>query len=150
MSQRPCFNFTSETVTLRENARKDSVCITKNTANDEQSILSSDPSIVGLIPTAVTLLGSRRIDIMAIHQQIPIIAFLLTFAELAVGREGRTASSQQNRLPFTNVTQELKQTKRLWNYLWNTPPIIPKTTQPALLAMHILSCLTVALLLWQT
>ncbi|KAF2107021.1 hypothetical protein BDV96DRAFT_589992 [Lophiotrema nucula] len=58
-------------------------CILTELDNYDQAILSSGNAILGFIPTVVTLLSATDDDLLRIHAEYPILAFLLSITNIS-------------------------------------------------------------------
>lgn len=145
----PNFNFTRETISYRANAGHGFTCIMANIGNDRQTILSAGASILGLIPTAITLLGNKRKDINRIHRAFPLLAFFLSFTGVSV--DGRVAWREPTEhKSITSPKPTVHQPKPPLSLFWRINHTDDASTKLTVLAIHILALLISVTVFWQT
>lgn len=144
------YNFTRITISHRENAGHAFTCIMANIGNDRQSNLSSGASILGLIPTAITLLGNRRKDINLIHRACPLLAFFLSFGGISVDSRVVWRNEPDTKAVTTSQPTNIRQSKFPLNLVWNVNPTVDPMTKQCLLAVHILAFLVAITVFWQS
>lgn len=145
----PTFNFTRETISLQKNAGHGFTCIMANIGNDRQTILSAGASILGLIPTAITLLGNKRKDINRIHQAFPLFAFFLSFTGVSVDGRVRWREPVETK-PSATPNPIVYQPKWPLSLLWRVNHIDDASSKLTILAIHILALLISVTVFWQT